>query len=690
MRKLAVAATVALAAALGFALSTLVTVVNRNFDVFAEAASEYRGVSVSSSGVGFSFSPLPAVELRDLKISRSRAGKIDELATIRALRVRPRLGLLFTGRVEIASVEAIAPVLHLLRYEDGSTILDWGHRAPQDGDGLGAFEYLAGLNAVTDGRVLLEDRTFDPPAFLELKNAQLSLEAEDQGLAFSLRATLYGDDSPLSVAGSVRPGVGPSGGHFLRLEFSLPSAPMDRLREGIPEGLPRWLSGRLALAGTGEGFVGETSTEDLPAEGFDLRLSGSCGISAFEREESAELDLSLSIDDRRLRVMSGRLGWRGMKTQVSGWTELRKDGVVGFRASLADLDLTTLMRSVGLDGAWLPRGTVSGLIRVSGTRANPLIRYQASVPALTMKLGDDLEVSAGRTDAMGALLAINTDVSASISAQDFQLGAVFLPEIRLGLNWWRGKLTLSALDLSLWGGRATLTGAYVPSEEGSLEFGGILDDVAFEQVVEAVSQGAGLGGEGGLDAIFAVHGRGPATTVSGRVGLHRGRILGFDLLAEVTRSVSQAVGVATLTVGDGDELADESPFTAFESLHADFRFDGQGLVVSPLRASLGEARLRGSAGFGEGGLSLEADLRIDRDAVDRALGAFAPIARLRDSDGSLNVPIRVRGPLAGLGAAPVDRFLEALKEPLAGPVGEAEYAEPLDLDLPPLLEQFGR
>ncbi|MBC8293493.1 MAG: hypothetical protein H8E45_10060 [Proteobacteria bacterium] len=682
MRKLLVAACVALAALLGFSLSSLRTRIVTDFEAFAARAQELPGMTAEYGTAGLVFFPRPAAEISDVVISVERGKQpAVEVLTAESVRIRPRLLPLLMGRVEAAGVEVVAPTLRLEINGDGEHLLSSGEPGPRTGELV--LRLLAQVRSVIDGSVQLLDNSYDPPLALELGQLEGDFwTAANGGLAFTVEAKPAGGGS-VSSSGTLLAGAGPTGGHGLDFEVALSGASPQLLRGAIGDWLPPWLVGELDLDIKGGGFIGERGNDDMPAEPLLFGVTGSVGVDMYGLRDRLELQSTMSLDDSRLRVKSASLSAYGQDFTALGWLSRRRSAEASMRVRAEDVELAALLADFGLEGELVPQTTLTGTLKLTGTPEATALRYEVTADSVDLSPLPWLQMQATDTSFAGAIHSINADLSASFKARELKAGPVTLSDARSGLVWWKDVFRLNAMNMAIWDGTVSVGGAVSLDSGGEnpagrdIRLSVVIDDADVEALLVDVSGLEGLQVSGALDAM-ADHG-GPNRSQlksAGRLALHDGVLAGVDLVGAAR---------AALEGRPYDLASGAAAATVFDRLAMDFVSDGDGVLIADLDVRLEGGRPGGGRLSGAGRLAVS----------DRATAGMKPASLELDCvlelgvDRNLRVPLRISGPLSALRVELDQDFISRYRVGVIPPVADLP-SEEIPMELPSLYTHFGR
>jgi len=707
MRKLLLVLGIAVAAAIGFSMSTLKAKVRRATDEFVAAVSGEHAGEITVGSVGVALFPWPSVRIEDVRVMAA-AGDGDgdggektdtePLIVAPVVRVDPHLLPMLIGLARVDSVRIVEPVVTLERQRDGSVaaalpLMTLGR------SGVSDFSI-----SVEDGRLRVIGQGADaadaaPELDVTGISMHLSAAPEGQGVVYHIDgAEPLGDGSTLTGDVVHVPGVGPTGGDKLDVDLRLEGADPSRLLT-MPERLSRAkLVGPISLDAKASGYVGEHSTEVAPAEPLDGKIEGTVGLQVFGLERPLQIDLETAFDDKRFMLRKGSLDWGGLPLEVSGWLARGAEAKIGGQLRWEHVDADALLSQFGVDERWRPQAKVSGEVRLMGDLDRPLVRYEATAPSVKLVPWPSLPLVSGPMRVTGSLLAINADASGSFNGSDLRIADARLPAALFGMQYWRDKLTFSALDQEAWGGRADLSFAYRPDEENDVEGGGILSHMDAEEVLSNLFPKMHFVIHGSLDSIFQIGIGADGPWAVGRVGIHHGKVGQSGVVRAVLDEAFAGAGRAfevedALMRSYPGALSQER--TEFQRVAFDFKTRTDGVDVKSVEIRLPYATIQGEGALdsrgsidGTGTISLSEPLSAD--LARRTKGLRSLVAE----DGRIHVPIRVGGEADAAEVHAEARFVDALARALKGEKVEP-FPPPVEgpgfgIDMPSLSEHFQR
>jgi hypothetical protein len=478
------------------------------------------------------------------------------------------------------------------------------------------------------------------------------------------------------------------------------------LREGDPAELAKIVPGLgratftddVTLKLEAKGFVGERSTETLPADPLAGRVHAEVGLDLLGLDRRAVFDSGVSLDDKRWVLSDGEGKWGARGFAFAGWVE-RAIGAnkVNLRMSFKDVGVSDIMAEYGIEERWRPDAVVAGEIRMGGSLDYPLTRYEVKAPRVTFNGLPSMSISTGPMRVSGSLLAINAEVSASFDTSDLSIGHVKIDDALVGTRWWRNELMVSTRELPLWDGKLDASAGYEPQAERRHRGGGLLRDVDAAMFWQHVFPDSRLELDGRLDVSMQTDWRDGRLWVDGRVGVHDGTLGPDGLVHSILSEVAAVAGAEPAVLA---ELAARYPVAAadgmpFRRLAASFQSAKEGVAVrvSDLVGEGATLSLDGTVNADQR-LSAAGVVALAPSLVSGLVRRIVPLAGLVADDGELQVPVRVEGNPAELRVTVDPRFLEALRA-----AGDGKDVEPVTVslpepsfttDLPPLEEQFGR
>ena len=297
------AVVVGVAVALGVASSTLRREASGRAAAIEQEIREHTGLVIDSPSVSVELFP-PAVTLRGGKLHEKGGGTIF-IAEGGTIRLVGRLVDLLEGRFAPQRVEL-----------DGVRLV----MRPETSDS--AFALLSALRDVAVpvafvDCVLQIDRGPSSPPFEATK---IDLRLTPGAVApFDGTAAVLGPSSHGRIQGEWRPGAGRTGGDGLKLHLEV--------RDGEPEAIGRLVPGvRVSeMRGgthvdiTADGFIGERSTEALPAEPLKGHARAESDFELFGLRRPAVFETGFTLDDRRWVLDNGQGRWGERPFTYAGW-----------------------------------------------------------------------------------------------------------------------------------------------------------------------------------------------------------------------------------------------------------------------------------------------------------------------------------------------------------------------------------
>lgn len=414
----------------------------------AARATEALGTPVEWKSLGIGIFP-PRVTLEAPVLVGQNASP-EAAASVRAEAVDLRLSLwpLLERRIAIDSLVLRGVSLVATRTPEGLILPEIGRGAAEEaeaddalastGEGDEAFTLDLRELRLTDGRVLLHDRTLEPPVDLRLDGLELTARGPSLGEPLDVEATarLFADDRALG--GATASGRVDLAGEYA-VDVELEGLPVVELRAFLPD--VEVSQGVLA------GRVSVSASPDSP-----LRLGGEVGIEGLAlRLRGVELagDLTLRAQQKPADALGFEATWKPTgsgRADVTG--ERAGDGKIELTAMLDGLELAPFSSLVG-EGRRV-EGRASGEVSLA-SGAEGLARVETDLAIESARYAD------GRIDAKGKLdLALGLEGPGDDAP--IRVQAVFAPESggRVDVNGTgtragaaRGALRFDAFDVSL-------------------------------------------------------------------------------------------------------------------------------------------------------------------------------------------------------------------------------------------------
>jgi hypothetical protein len=692
MRKLLLILILVLAAAVGFSVFNLKAAGSRMLAHYLSAVEEVGDYRASAAGVRLSLWPRPAISIHGLSVD---CGGEQPCLSVPVIHVFPRLLPLLSGRARVSSVLAEGVEVVVLRDRAGH----W--KLPPL---IGSFAYgpLGRLGfelkdlKVEGGRFVFVDENGPTRLGLEVDEVSLGLSLAGGGVGFTISAVPFGASSRLEASGVWESGGGPTGGHRLDLSFKVDEAALDRLEYLLPEFAGKGIDGPVSFVGSAAGYLGERSSEDVPAEPLLVEVRGSTVLDMLGTRAPLMFRLEGSVDDQRIRLGAGQLEWDGLSAAVTGWTAAARQGRVALRFSFDRLGVAEVARRLGVPLPWRPRGMLTGVVRVDGSRRKPRLTYQASLEDLSLERFEKFPLHINKASLTGSIMSINAEVSASVAVAGLSVGSIKMPAALLGLVYWRDRLTFTSLNNRLWDGQVGCSAAY---DADGYKGGALVEDVLVAELLAALLPGHWpIGVEARLDGILSLGGGRDEAEAGARVGMHDGRVTGFGLLHAVVASIAAEAGldvfalervVATASGALGSNVTEFSRLVLDLSISQDgFEFSGFEMTTAA-----GTVRALGSVD-GQGNVMAWGELHLDAPVARIMIGGIPALAALASADGSLFVPVTIGGSLVAPDVVADPVFLKRLAlvgsgRPVA-PFSVLDFGPGLSIDLPSLDEHFGR
>ncbi len=696
MRKLILFIAVAIAIAIGFSLSTLRATVSRGAEAMAEAVAEGASGQVSVGDVSLSIFPMPVASINDVTIVTNPRGKDEPqpILHIPRLRVHPKFFPLLVGTVVVDSVEAIDAVAHIRRPIGKTSFLTF--LPDEAASKLSALHFPISL---TDATLHYYDGGRPQPAAADLLDVDLVVGGRRSSTVIDLvgTAAAFGADSSMSFSLEIEPGAGVGDAYRVSGPIEISDAMIDAVKAVFPLLADLPLRGAIDAKLDLAGVAGDRTTESAPAEPLEITAVGSVGFELFGETDDLSFDAVLAIDDRSVQLTKSNLDYLGLAATAGGWMTGIGRKLSG-RLHVEDLDIPTFMGRHGIDSRWHPELLVSGSIKLSGHELEPLLNYEASADKVRLAPYPGYEVESGPTTFRGSLLASNAVFSISAVTDQLRVGALEVAKPVIGSRWFRDKLTVTALDMAIWGGKSNSSIVYAPEKNTAIEAGGMVDGADAKAFVDDLFPDLGLEITGAMDGLAqgGFGAQGPWSM--GRIGLYDGEIGSVGIVNVVLTSVARDTGIATLIDSVLVEayprtLAPELP--GYERLEMDYQTREDGLALRSIEFELPHAAIVAEgliepdhtfAGWGVMALS---------EQLTAAIMQRAPrLAGLTAADGRLRIPVKLQGGPSATAITVEDDFLDAVRSAARGgevsPFIPTEPRSELVLDMPTLHEQFTR
>jgi len=325
---------------------------------------------------------------------------------------------------------------------------------------------------------------------------------------------------------------------------------------------------------------------------------------------------------------------------------------------------------------WQPTATVDTTFTFSGTPGKSQIKYEARAPSMSIPGMAGYDVQLTKPRIVGALLAINADVSASFLPERVVFGGMDLGKLPWGMSWYKEKLLVSAANTKIWNGDNDVSLTYTPAEYPAFSIVGQLVSADAAAMARTFLPKLGLAVEGTGATAYAITRDAAGALewiVHGSVSV--GSISNYDLYSRAI----EALGDADPAIRVG-ELAAMLPQPRHgEGTRVDrfyFEADRKGDVYT-----IGGLLLRGEDfrfdADGEysdaAGLRLDGTFAVPQAAAEKLTASASWLSALRSSDGAMYVPIVITGKPADPTVALAPGFADTLarakrSEPVTAPV----------------------
>jgi uncharacterized protein involved in outer membrane biogenesis len=483
--------------ALVLAIMNVNGLLEENHDRLSELASEAVGRAVHFEKAEVAFSSGLAVRIDGLRIAEDpRFGESDFVvldAAFVAVEIWPAL----QRRLEISGVRLDRPTIRVIQTAGGFNFSSLGAseegvdskqaESPPGPEEAGNLAVAIAAFAISQGTVVVEDRSADPPLALTIE------EFESSGTDFSL-------DGPIDIAFSGR--IRPTTGHAStasrirgRIEIHDLESGAGRLRLSSPDFRPGLLGVELEEGDIAERLEDLDLDLGLPADavstGYPIALRASAGrLGGFD---FADLDAKLRYRGSTAEIERVVVGLAGGSVELAGKMTFGEPGRSPFEldTKLEDLDADELA-SILLD---LPRGLVSGRIGGDVTLSGESLEWEtlkrSLAGAIQLEIGKGALENVNLLDRLVAQLVADPGLGqlAAMSIRDvapasLQGDRTPFDNVNLAFTVANGALNVEALELKtrdfLVSGLGTL------GLDGSISMdGGILFSEALSQKILA-------------------------------------------------------------------------------------------------------------------------------------------------------------------------------------------------------------
>ncbi|MBI4720634.1 MAG: AsmA family protein, partial [Chitinivibrionia bacterium] len=382
MKKFIIAGIVLLviAAVVIVALANLNGIINRNKDFILSKAEQAIGRPVSIEHIGVTLRGGIGVELQGVKIADDPAFSNEPFLEAADLRVNAKLWPLFSKRFEVKRAALHAPVIRIVRNEQGvlnsSTIgapANTGKSSEREGGGsaTAAAPLAVALVDIDEGTVHYDDRQ----AKTALSVARIKSRVEDfnyaRPVAFELEAAVFSPERNVRIKGDFGPASGRLSPETIpiradieveRIDLALVQAALPQFASRMPAGLT--IAGPVGARIHAEGV--------LPA----LRMTGSIDGTALSAkhldmfEKPAGLPLTADFSAHRAgdSIIIDRAGLVLNKTALSGSGEILAGETPKYvlTVSAEGADVASLASLVPKARAYEPGGSAALDIRIEG------------------------------------------------------------------------------------------------------------------------------------------------------------------------------------------------------------------------------------------------------------------------------------------------------------------------------------
>jgi len=481
---------------------------------------------------------------------------------------------------------------------------------------------------------------------IEKAHVVLTPSPDGRSCAFQVAGSPFGGETVLEASGSITWATGPLGGDELDVSFRLDHAPVEALRAAFPGRFDPSFVGLLGIRGKASGVVGETTTEDVPATPLRGQFEAGLDWTILGRTAPLSVVSSFSLDDRLMRLSAATMKWQNFQLGLQGWLDPQPKGKFELKAKFADIDTLKVATEWTVPEPWRPVATISGTVTFAGTPGESQLRYEASAPQLEVPAlgGNTIRVTAPTI--LGNVLAINTDVSASVKGTSLRVGDLDFGSVPVGIQWWRERVSATSAGITLWGGKFDNSASYKPESHPEFGISGRLAKAEAATMLAAVAPSLGLDASGAASLSWSFGqdaSRNPLWTV--HASLLSGRLGNLDLFARVYDALVAAD--ASLATADASTLLPKprkGDGTRVDKLFFEIARNGEHYDLGGLSLAGEEFRFDADGNWSkQDGLRLDGTVALPQ-AFAAKLTATAPwLSSLVSPVGVLVVPVAIGG-----------------------------------------------
>lgn len=310
-----------------------------------EIAAQVKAVTgreiVIAGDIDLALLPVPTLSVEDLRLVNVPGAAVPDMVRLKSLRVRVALAPLFEGRIQVATVVLVEPVIELEILADGRP--NWQLAPSGEAEAAAPGEAAAettgppaeiGLDSFTieNGTVVYRDTAAGTVEKVERLNAEITAEslagpfradgelvARGVPLGFALTLGRLVEDAAIPVNlsltsaqaravfnGTLSAADGTASGKLRAEGGDLAAVVRAVAAAGDGPALPGWLAQEFALDGTVEASAAGVAVDDIVFEIGGVRATGTVNVSLGERVQ-ADITLALGrIDlDRWLAMEPG-------------------------------------------------------------------------------------------------------------------------------------------------------------------------------------------------------------------------------------------------------------------------------------------------------------------------------------------------------------------------------------------------
>lgn len=498
---------------------------------------------------------------------------------------------------------------------------------------------------------------------IEKARVVLKPSGDGRSCAFEVSGSPFGAATVLEASGTITWATGPLGGDGLDVSFRLDDAPVEALRVAFPNRFDASFGGLLDLHGKASGTVGETTTEDAPATPIRGEFEAGVDWQILGRSAPLSVASSFSLDDRMVRLSAATMKWQDFALGLQGWFDPQPKGKFELKAKFANIDANKVATEWNVPQPWRPVATVSGVFLFAGLPGDAQLRYEASAPDLVVPALGGYTIHVVAPTIVGSVLAVNTDVSASVKGTSMRVGDIEFGTVPVGIQWWRGRLSATTANGAVWGGKLDSSVSYKPESHPEFSVSGREAKADAAAMLAAVAPWLGLDASGPASLTWSLGqdaSRNPLWTM--HASLIYGRLGNLDLFARVLDALVAAdAGLAMPEAAALLPKPRKGSGTRVDTLFFEIARNGEIYDLGGLFLTAEEFRLDADGQWSkQGGLALDGTVTLSK-ALTLRMAAVAPwLSPLVGPAGTLVVPVAIGGTTAAPTVALAPGFADQL------------------------------